>query len=326
MSVEYFLTDHLGSTSITTDNTGAKVSEMRYKSWGEVRYAWRAGQSTTPAYELAKYTFTGQRDYTSDFGLMFYNARWYDPCIMQFNQPDSMIPDPYNPLDWNRYAYARGNPIKYTDPDGHRPCDLVCEGDIIDWNEAKKGSAWYGEWDIKKQKANEKKAEAILYGGTEFAASVLFEPADWAITIKDCSSGNCSPWMLLGMAPFIPGSAGKYVGKYGDELIALVGRKGFDTFNELKKYLGSAGDNMDWHHIVEQSQIVKSGFSPRSIHNTGNVIAVDADVNRKIVNGFYSSIRPFTEGMTVRNWLAGQNFETQYDFGLQVLRDFGVIP
>jgi len=30
MEVEYFLGDHLGSTSITTDSSGNKVSEMRY--------------------------------------------------------------------------------------------------------------------------------------------------------------------------------------------------------------------------------------------------------------------------------------------------------
>lgn len=30
MTVEYFLGDHLGSTNITTDSKGAKVSEMRY--------------------------------------------------------------------------------------------------------------------------------------------------------------------------------------------------------------------------------------------------------------------------------------------------------
>ncbi len=50
---------------------------------------------------------------------MYYNARWYDPCIMQFNQPDTLIPEPYNTLDWNRYSYARGNPLKYSDPSGH---------------------------------------------------------------------------------------------------------------------------------------------------------------------------------------------------------------
>ena len=31
MKVEYLLGDHLGSTSLTTDANGAKVSEMRYK-------------------------------------------------------------------------------------------------------------------------------------------------------------------------------------------------------------------------------------------------------------------------------------------------------
>lgn len=37
-------------------------------------------------------------------------------------QPDSIIPDPHNPLDFDRYAYARSNPIRYNDPSGHIPC------------------------------------------------------------------------------------------------------------------------------------------------------------------------------------------------------------
>lgn len=36
-----------------------------------------------------------------------------------FVSPDTLIPDLYNPLDWNRYAYARFNPIKNSDPTGH---------------------------------------------------------------------------------------------------------------------------------------------------------------------------------------------------------------
>ena len=97
MSVEYLVStgstrrlgDHpsaslktsLGSTSLTTDNTGAKVSEMRYREaslWdkpcplrsasgmlreGEVRSWWTAGLNPTPAYKLADYTFTGRFSY-----------------------------------------------------------------------------------------------------------------------------------------------------------------------------------------------------------------------------------------------------------------------
>jgi len=35
MTVEYMLGDHLGSTSITTDTAGVKISELRYKPWGK---------------------------------------------------------------------------------------------------------------------------------------------------------------------------------------------------------------------------------------------------------------------------------------------------
>ncbi|MEE4195654.1 MAG: RHS repeat-associated core domain-containing protein, partial [Anaerolineae bacterium] len=56
-----------------------------------------------------------------DFGLMYYVARWYDPCINMFTQPDTIIPDPGNSMDWNRYAYVNYNPINFSDPTGHYP-------------------------------------------------------------------------------------------------------------------------------------------------------------------------------------------------------------
>jgi RHS repeat-associated protein len=79
------------------------------------------------------FTYTGQSD-MSGTGLMDYKARLYSPCIMHFVQPDTLIPDIYNPQDWNRYSYARNNPLKYTDPTGHRICgieDNNCEKIIV---------------------------------------------------------------------------------------------------------------------------------------------------------------------------------------------------
>jgi hypothetical protein len=34
-----------------------------------------------------------------------------------------MIPDPGNPLAWDRYAYGINNPLTYTDPSGHYYCE-----------------------------------------------------------------------------------------------------------------------------------------------------------------------------------------------------------
>jgi RHS repeat-associated protein len=66
-----------------------------------------------------QYQYTGQYSYTESFGLMYYGARWYDPYLTQFSQPDSIVPNLFNPQFLNRYSYALNNPIRYTDPSGH---------------------------------------------------------------------------------------------------------------------------------------------------------------------------------------------------------------
>ena len=97
--------------------------------------------------------------------------------------------------------------------------------------------------------------------------------------------------------------------------------QGYSTFEAFKQAQGSAGEGMQWHHLVEQNQIQKSGFAAEDIHNTGNIVSIDAATHRQI-SGYYSSKQPFTNGMTVRNWLAGQDFNSQYEFGLKVLKIF----
>jgi RHS repeat-associated protein len=118
--LRYNLSDHpsqpletgLGSTTVSATGAGAYHSELRYKPWGETRYS----DGATPTQRH----FTGQIS-ESQLGLYFFNARWYDPYITQFTQPDSIIPDPYNPLDWDRYSFVRNNPVTYIDADGHFP-------------------------------------------------------------------------------------------------------------------------------------------------------------------------------------------------------------
>jgi len=118
----------LGSTSMTTDATGVKISEMRYKAWGETRYTWTdAPANPSPAYAMTRYQYTGQFSYEAEFGLYFYNARWYDSQLGRFAQADTIVPSPGNSQAWDRFAYTLNNPLKYTDPSGHVPCSDIYE-------------------------------------------------------------------------------------------------------------------------------------------------------------------------------------------------------
>ena len=108
--VYYLHGDHLGSTSLTTDSDGAVTSEVRYHPYGQER--WVNGVAVTD------FGFTSQRT-EKGFNLHDYNARYYSSYLNQFVSPDTIIPNSADPQSFNRYAYVRGNPLKYRDPTGH---------------------------------------------------------------------------------------------------------------------------------------------------------------------------------------------------------------
>lgn len=66
------------------------------------------------------------------------------PYITQFTQPDSIMPDPYNPQDWNGYAYVGYNPVNRVDPDGYRACI-----DVNEKGQCVTDPSWYSERDPK---------------------------------------------------------------------------------------------------------------------------------------------------------------------------------
>ncbi len=104
--------DMLGSASMTTDsNNGSKISEMRYKPFGEPRLL--VNQMNTDR------TFTGQRVERGFGNILDYGARYYDPYIGRFISADTIVPRPGDPQAFNRYTYARANPLRRIDPFGH---------------------------------------------------------------------------------------------------------------------------------------------------------------------------------------------------------------
>jgi len=112
----YLLGDHLGSTSATHNPTTQAVAQQWYKPYGESR--WSSGTLPTDR------KFTGQRR-DSGTGLLFYNARWYDPAVGRFLQADTLVPGAGDPQSLNRYMYSNNNPLRYTDPSGHVPVPVL---------------------------------------------------------------------------------------------------------------------------------------------------------------------------------------------------------
>src|SRR5512143_2054637 len=78
--VNYLLTDHLGSTTVSYRADGQETRFQSYKPWGELR----GGGNSLPTDR----TFTGQR--WEEVGLYFFNARWYDAALGRFAQADSI--------------------------------------------------------------------------------------------------------------------------------------------------------------------------------------------------------------------------------------------
>jgi RHS repeat-associated protein len=127
--VVYLHSDHLGSTSATS---GASVSSQTYYAYGNIR----STTGTAPT----DFGFTGQKRDASA-GLLFYNARYYDPTIGRFVSADSIVPSPGNPQTLNRYAYAYNNPLRYNDPTGHDAPDII--NFLGEFSTGAANEAWY---------------------------------------------------------------------------------------------------------------------------------------------------------------------------------------
>ncbi|MBI9047628.1 MAG: RHS repeat-associated core domain-containing protein [Anaerolineaceae bacterium] len=152
-------------------------------AFGEVRAS--SGLTSTG------YRYTGQLD-QPEVGLQFYEARFYDPQIMHFVQADTIVPDPENPIAWDRYAYAGNNPILYNDPSGHIfwPVILPIIGGFIFFSQVP-GDTYHSD-----SRGN----SDVMLIGLSFISPAL----DFAATSVDCLTNGCEPTTSYS-SYFVPG-------------------------------------------------------------------------------------------------------------------------
>jgi len=98
-AVHYWHGDHLGSSSVITDSTGATVQAITYFPYGDLL----TNQSvTTPAVDVP-YKYTG-KELDASSNLYFYESRYYHPIFGRFVSPDTIVPNPRDPQSLNRYS------------------------------------------------------------------------------------------------------------------------------------------------------------------------------------------------------------------------------
>jgi RHS repeat-associated protein len=121
----YMHSDHLGSNSVMSYGQGHAsnlVGTAVPNSRG--RYFPYGGWRVTPTAGLTDQGYTGHKhnnlgSTADDLGLIFMQARYYLPSAGRFISADTIVPDPTNPQQFNRYTYVLNNPLRFTDPTGH---------------------------------------------------------------------------------------------------------------------------------------------------------------------------------------------------------------
>ena len=114
----FYHPDHLGSTSLVTNESGDVVEDILYLPYGDI----------LSGNELSRFTYTGQeKDQETDFMNYGDGERSYYPRFARFLQCDKVKQNVYDPQLLNCYSYVRNNPYKYTDPTGNyiSPLDVL---------------------------------------------------------------------------------------------------------------------------------------------------------------------------------------------------------
>jgi RHS repeat-associated protein len=109
VATTYYHTDAIGSVRALSDDTGATVMRHDYLPFGE----------DTQPLTGDPMRFAG-KELDPESALMNFEARYYRNTWGRFTQVDPVHVEAalLDPQQWNRYAYARNNPLAYGDPSG----------------------------------------------------------------------------------------------------------------------------------------------------------------------------------------------------------------
>jgi RHS repeat-associated protein len=133
--INYFITDHLGSTRVIVDNSGTIKAQYNYYPFGK---QW---EDINLMANTNRYTFSGKEKQTvKDLGYLDFIARMYaNSEIPMFTTQDPLAEKYYSV---SPYAYCANNPVNRTDPNGMDIWEVNKQGQVK-WIEESKTHVLY---------------------------------------------------------------------------------------------------------------------------------------------------------------------------------------
>ena len=114
----YYHPDHLGSSSYISNLDGEVVQHIEYVPFGEVFLEEKNAKWNTT------YLFTS-KELDRETGLYYFGARYQDPKLGIFLGVDKKAEEF---AGWSSYNYTLNNPVRFADPDGNGPLDIIFRG------------------------------------------------------------------------------------------------------------------------------------------------------------------------------------------------------
>ena len=118
LAVRYYHQDHLGSTNVVADASGASLEEIAYYPYGHPRLLHLQQSSGEPE----PYKFS-QKEFDGETGLQYFEARYFYGPLARFLSVDPVLKrntqSPFeDPQRLNAYSYSLNRPLVYQDPSG----------------------------------------------------------------------------------------------------------------------------------------------------------------------------------------------------------------
>jgi RHS repeat-associated protein len=200
-SYEYNLQDHLGNV---------RASFYRNPGSGSIEVIQRDdyysfGKRNALLGSTNKYLYNG-KELQDETGQYDYGARFYDPVVGRFTSVDAAAEEMRSHCTYN---YGLNNPMRFTDPDGNAPTDIIIRGagnssvtiktELIDIevNAQSLGVNFGGNYTVQ--------GDDILQAGLDIVG--IFDPTPISDGLNTALSANKGDWLnagisALGIIPF----------------------------------------------------------------------------------------------------------------------------